>query len=163
MSLKLRVNVSALWDEVRQYLCCGNKMPTRCNRWFLLQILFLAQHVSSTIMVPETCWASNKICNKNAVEIKCQLDASDDFIVVRISFCSRHLFLFVYLQRKGLKNVQTCLPFLYVVFLYTLHYVSVVGSTSSSGDWLPFAGWFNFFYILCKGRSVVSNCRIISL
>ena len=25
---------------------CGNKMPTRCNRGFLLQILFLAQHVS---------------------------------------------------------------------------------------------------------------------
>jgi hypothetical protein len=28
----------------------GNKMPTRCNRWFLLQILLLAQHVSGTIM-----------------------------------------------------------------------------------------------------------------
>ena len=100
-------------------------MPTRCNRWFLLQILLLAQHVSGTTMpiirgsrvlyrwllpaaaarkpdtqpsaphhtdnvktktpnttgsnhlystlellmvgitVPETCWASNKICNKN--------------------------------------------------------------------------------------------------
>ena len=91
-------------------------MPTRFNRWFLLQILLLAQHVSGTIipiirsssvlykwllpvvfgawfsscrygvelrvvclvcglfrsralmmgiMVPETCWASNKICNKN--------------------------------------------------------------------------------------------------
>ena len=101
-------------------LICGNKMPTRCNIWFLLQILLLAQHVSGTIMpiirssrvlykwllpvvfgalvfklsvwsglraapnttgsnhlyntlellligimVPETCWASNKICNKN--------------------------------------------------------------------------------------------------
>ena len=45
-------------------LICGNKMPTRCNRWFLLQILLLAQHVSGTIM-PKTCWASNKICNKN--------------------------------------------------------------------------------------------------
>ena len=31
-------------------LGCGNKMPTRCNRWFLLQILLLAQHVSGTIM-----------------------------------------------------------------------------------------------------------------
>ena len=86
-------------------------MPTRCKRWFLLQILLLAQHVSGTIMpitrsfrvlyrwllpvvfgalktkapnttgsnhlyntlellvmgimVPETCWASNKFCNKN--------------------------------------------------------------------------------------------------
>ena len=93
-------------------LICGNKMPTKRNRWFLLQILLLAQHVSGTtmpiirssrvlykwlllvvfgalvlklsvwcgpgsdrlyntlellmmgIMVPETCWASNKICNK---------------------------------------------------------------------------------------------------
>ena len=31
-------------------LICGNKMPTRCNRCFLLQILFFAQHVSGTIM-----------------------------------------------------------------------------------------------------------------
>ena len=31
-------------------LICGNKMPTRCNRWFLLQILLLVQHVSGTIM-----------------------------------------------------------------------------------------------------------------
>ena len=84
---------------------CGNKMPTTCNRWFLLQIILLAQHVSGTtmpiirswrllykwllpvvfapnttgsnhlyntlellimgIVVSETCWASNKICNKN--------------------------------------------------------------------------------------------------
>jgi len=29
---------------------CGNKMPTRCNREFLLQILLLAQHVSGTTM-----------------------------------------------------------------------------------------------------------------
>ena len=29
---------------------CGNKMPTRCNRGFLLQILLLTQHVSGTIM-----------------------------------------------------------------------------------------------------------------
>ena len=31
-------------------LICGNKMPTRCNKWYLLQILLLAQHVSGTIM-----------------------------------------------------------------------------------------------------------------
>jgi len=31
---------------------------------FLLQILLLAQHVSGNT-VPETCWASNKIFNKN--------------------------------------------------------------------------------------------------
>ena len=29
---------------------CGNKMPTRCNRGVLLQILLLAQHVSGTTM-----------------------------------------------------------------------------------------------------------------
>ena len=29
---------------------CRNKIPTRCNRWFLLQILLLAQHVLGTIM-----------------------------------------------------------------------------------------------------------------
>ena len=29
---------------------CGNKMSTRCNRRYLLQILLLAQHVSGTIM-----------------------------------------------------------------------------------------------------------------
>ena len=99
---------------------CGNKMPTRCNRWFLLQILLLAEHISGHhyahhqelksiiqmvatcgtwcfglqvvgpvwscrlcvrfagcmqcnntlellmmgIMVPETCWANGKFCNK---------------------------------------------------------------------------------------------------
>jgi hypothetical protein len=31
-------------------LICGNKMPTRCNRWFLLQILLPVLHVSGTIM-----------------------------------------------------------------------------------------------------------------
>ena len=31
-------------------MICGNKMPARCNRWFLLQILLLAQHVSGTIV-----------------------------------------------------------------------------------------------------------------
>ena len=109
---------SDIWSMI-----CGNKMPTRCIRWFLLQIFLLAQHVSGTtmpiirssrvlykclllsspqtghitlsstpyrqlenqapnttgsnhlyntleflmmgIVVPETCWASNKICNKN--------------------------------------------------------------------------------------------------
>ena len=29
---------------------CGNKMPTRCNGGFLLQILLLAQHVKGTSM-----------------------------------------------------------------------------------------------------------------
>ena len=29
---------------------CGNKMPTRCNRLYLLQILLYAQHVSGNTM-----------------------------------------------------------------------------------------------------------------
>ena len=31
-------------------LLCGNKMPTRCNRWYLLQIFLHAQHVSGNTM-----------------------------------------------------------------------------------------------------------------
>ena len=52
--------VSTLYQEVHtitglkfkryQIAVCGNKMPTRCNRWFLLQILLLVQHVSGTTM-----------------------------------------------------------------------------------------------------------------
>ena len=30
------------------FFLCGNKMPTRCNKWYLLQILLYAQHVSGT-------------------------------------------------------------------------------------------------------------------
>ena len=37
---------------------CGNKMPTRCNRCFLLQILLLAQHVSGTIISIISCSSS---------------------------------------------------------------------------------------------------------
>jgi len=36
--------------EISLTLICRNKMPTRCNRLFLLQILLLAQHVPGTIM-----------------------------------------------------------------------------------------------------------------
>jgi hypothetical protein len=36
-------------QEFKKWVC-GNKMPTGCNRWFLLQILLLAQHVSGNIM-----------------------------------------------------------------------------------------------------------------
>jgi hypothetical protein len=36
--------------ESKPVAICGNKMPTRCNRCFLLQILLLAQHVSGTII-----------------------------------------------------------------------------------------------------------------
>ena len=38
------------YNQTYAVLICGNKMPTRCNRCFLLQILSLAQHVSGTIM-----------------------------------------------------------------------------------------------------------------
>jgi hypothetical protein len=38
----------SIWSDFDRAssLICGNKIPTRCNRWFLLQILLLAQHVS---------------------------------------------------------------------------------------------------------------------
>jgi hypothetical protein len=80
---KYNVFTTYIWCDFdcASSLICGNKMPIRCNRWFLLQILLFAQHVSGTtgrnhlyntlellmrgIVVPETCWASNKICNKN--------------------------------------------------------------------------------------------------
>ena len=41
-----------LWKNSFIYgnLIRGNKMPTRCKRWFLLQILSLAQDVSGTTM-----------------------------------------------------------------------------------------------------------------
>jgi hypothetical protein len=46
-SLPLNIIVYFLCDFDRaSSLICGNKMPTRCNRWFLLQILLLVQHVS---------------------------------------------------------------------------------------------------------------------
>ena len=37
--------VSGLQDAAAPSLICGNKMPTRCNKRSLLQILLLAQHV----------------------------------------------------------------------------------------------------------------------
>jgi hypothetical protein len=39
-----------LENQNQEEQICGNKMPTRYNRLFLLQILLLAQHVSGTIM-----------------------------------------------------------------------------------------------------------------
>ena len=52
-TLALTWTTAAFWNISRHWVFnkkCGNKMPTRCNRWFLLQILLLAQHVSGTIM-----------------------------------------------------------------------------------------------------------------
>jgi hypothetical protein len=37
-----------MWFRPCIFVNMWNKMPTRCNRWFLLQILSLAQHVSGT-------------------------------------------------------------------------------------------------------------------
>ena len=41
-----------IWSDYERAssLIYGNKMPTRCNRWYLLQILLLAQHVSGNTM-----------------------------------------------------------------------------------------------------------------
>jgi hypothetical protein len=43
---------STVWSDFDRAssLICGNKTPTRCSRWFLLQILLIARHVSGTIM-----------------------------------------------------------------------------------------------------------------
>jgi len=54
-------------------------------------------------------------------------------IIIYVCFCGNHLYLFVYLQSKGPKNVQTCLSFPFVVFLYTLHYISVGARGSALG------------------------------
>ena len=37
-------------NENKNFVFRGNKMPTRCNRWYLLQILLHAQHVSGNTM-----------------------------------------------------------------------------------------------------------------
>jgi len=45
-------NIDLVWCDFDRAssLICGNKMPTRCNRLFLLQNLLITQHVSGTIM-----------------------------------------------------------------------------------------------------------------
>ena len=47
-----RRRILLIWSDSDRAssLICGNKMPTRCNGWYLLHILLLAQHVSGTIM-----------------------------------------------------------------------------------------------------------------
>jgi hypothetical protein len=55
-------------------------------------------------------------------------------ITIYVCFCGNYLYLFVYLQSKGLENVQTCLSFPFVVILYTLHYISV-GERGSAVGW----------------------------
>ena len=48
-SQELSVLIRSDFDRASSLLC-GNKMPTRCNRLYLLQILFHAQHVSGNTM-----------------------------------------------------------------------------------------------------------------
>jgi len=57
------LNIKCVWSDFDRAssLLCGNKMPTRCNRWYLLQNLLQAQHVSGNTM---PIIRSNKICNK---------------------------------------------------------------------------------------------------
>jgi len=43
-------------------------MPTRCNRGFSADLIACSTclgHHYAHHQEPETCWASNKICNKN--------------------------------------------------------------------------------------------------
>ena len=49
----LKVMLLFIWSDsdCASSLICGNKMPTRCNRWYLLQILLLAQHVSGNMPI----------------------------------------------------------------------------------------------------------------
>ena len=47
--LKKKIQIWSDFDRA-SLLLCGNKMPTRCNRWYLLQILLHAQHVSGNTM-----------------------------------------------------------------------------------------------------------------
>jgi hypothetical protein len=49
-SVTLRETIQIFMNLYRIVLICGNKMPIRCNRRFLLQILLLAQHVLGTTM-----------------------------------------------------------------------------------------------------------------
>ena len=63
---KLCKNSLAIWTsqvvwcgfDRASSLICGKKMPARCNRWFLLQILLLAQHVSGTTMLAREYYTS---------------------------------------------------------------------------------------------------------
>jgi hypothetical protein len=49
---KLITETNKIWCDFDRAssLICGNKMPVGCNKWFLLRILLLAQHVLGTIM-----------------------------------------------------------------------------------------------------------------
>ena len=47
-------------------LICGNKMPTKYTKYHRQQPLYnTLELLMMGILLPETCWASNKICNKN--------------------------------------------------------------------------------------------------
>ena len=44
------ITVTSREDQYIWLIICGNKTPTRCNRWYLLQILLHAEHVSDNTM-----------------------------------------------------------------------------------------------------------------
>ena len=46
----LNLNFANIFCFIKFEIHCGNKIPTRCNRLFLLQVLLHAQHVSGTNM-----------------------------------------------------------------------------------------------------------------
>ena len=57
MTIRIRPRIfPVIISQPSANLICGNKMPTRCNRWLLLQILLLAQHVSGTTMPIIRSW-----------------------------------------------------------------------------------------------------------
>ena len=47
MKVVLTSDLLPCWMDI--LTLCGNKMSTRCNRWYLLQILLHAQHVSGCV------------------------------------------------------------------------------------------------------------------
>ena len=47
---RILAHILTLIFHLTIWFLCGNKMPTRCNRWYLLRILLLAQHASGTTM-----------------------------------------------------------------------------------------------------------------
>jgi hypothetical protein len=86
--------ILGLWCDLDRAssLICGNKMPTRCNRRFFADLIACStthhtdnlktkapnttgsNHLYNTlellvmdIVVPKTCWASNKICKRLSI------------------------------------------------------------------------------------------------
>ena len=55
-----------MWFWLASSLICGNKIPTKYTKYHRQQSLYKTiQLPMIDIVMPETCWASNKISNKN--------------------------------------------------------------------------------------------------